>query len=59
MKFCIREFASKMGGVILRNNNHLKVELVEPELEVRIEIRENGKTFSTSVLTLQNHAGFS
>jgi thiamine biosynthesis protein ThiI len=39
------EFASKMGGVILKNNNHLKVELVEPEVEVRIEIRENGKTF--------------
>ena len=39
------EFASKMGGVILKNNNHLKVELVDPQVEVSIEIRENGKTF--------------
>ena len=39
------EFAAKMGGVILKHNNHLKVDLINPEAEVNIDIRENGKTF--------------
>lgn len=39
------EFAGKMGGVILKNNNHLKVDLINPQVDVNIDIRENGKTF--------------
>jgi len=39
------DFASKMGGVILKNNNHLKVDLINPQVDVNIDIRENGKTF--------------
>lgn len=39
------EFAPKMGGVILKNNNHLRVDLIDAEVDINIEIRENGKTF--------------
>lgn len=39
------EFGAKMGAVILKNNKNLSVDLINPEVEVNIEIRENGKTF--------------
>lgn len=39
------EFAAKMGGVILKNNQNVKVDLLNADVEVNIEIRENGKTF--------------
>ena len=39
------EFGAKMGAVILKNNKNVKVDLINAEVEVNIEIRENGKTF--------------
>jgi len=39
------EFAAQMGGVILKNNPHLKVDLINAEVDINIDIRENGKTF--------------
>ena len=32
-----------LGGVVLKSNNHLKVQLKNPELDLMVEIRENGK----------------
>lgn len=39
------EFAAKMGGVLLKSNKNLTVDLLNADVEVNIEIRENGKTF--------------
>lgn len=39
------EYERKLGGVVLKANNHLKVNLTEPELTVSVDIRENGETF--------------
>lgn len=39
------EFAALMGGVVLDEYPHLKVDLKYPELQIDIDIRENGKTY--------------
>ena len=39
------EFAAQMGGVILKNCTNVKVDLLDADVDVNIEIRENGKTF--------------
>ena len=39
------EFASKLGGVILSQNNTLKVDVHSPEHYVYVDIREGGKTY--------------
>ena len=39
------EFASKLGGVILSQNNTLKVDVHSPEHYVYVDIRESGKTY--------------
>ena len=39
------KISAEVGGVILENNPNLKVDLVNPQHVVSIDIRENGKTF--------------
>lgn len=39
------EYGKMLGGVVLRANNHLKVQLKNAELEIVVDIRENGKTY--------------
>jgi len=39
------DFSKMLGGVILKSNNHLSVDLHEPDVTVSVDIRENGKTF--------------
>ncbi|MDD2227113.1 MAG: tRNA 4-thiouridine(8) synthase ThiI [Clostridia bacterium] len=39
------KFAAQIGEVILNHFKNLKVELHEPDFELNIEIRENGKTY--------------
>ena len=39
------DFSKKLGGVILKNNNQLKVDLHTPELNINVDIREDGYTF--------------
>ena len=38
-------FGAELGGVILDNNEHAKVDVHNPEKEISVEIRENGKTY--------------
>lgn len=39
------EMQKKLGGVVLRNNPQLKVNLTNPQSTVFVDIRENGETF--------------
>ena len=39
------EYERFLGGIILSGNHHIKVQLKNPELELVVEIRENGKTY--------------
>ena len=39
------EYSAKLGGIILKNNSGIKVDLHNPEVEVSVDIRENGSTF--------------
>ena len=39
------EFAAKLGGIILKNNKGLKVDVHSPEEVVSVDIRESGKTY--------------
>ncbi len=39
------EFAAKLGGVVLKNNRGLKVDVHTPEVVVSVDIRESGKTY--------------
>lgn len=39
------EYERYLGGIVLSANHHLKVQLKNPELELVVEIRENGKTY--------------
>ena len=39
------EYERILGGIVLKNNSNLKVKLKNPELELVIDIRENGKTY--------------
>lgn len=39
------EYERFLGGVLLKANHHLKVQLKNPELEIVVEIRENKKTY--------------
>ncbi len=39
------EYSAKLGGIILKNNKGIKVDLHTPEAEVSVDIRENGSTF--------------
>lgn len=39
------EYSAKLGGIVLKNNSGLRVDLHTPETEVSVDIRENGKTF--------------
>lgn len=39
------EFAAKLGGIILKNNRGLKVDVHTPDVVVSVDIRESGKTY--------------
>ena len=39
------EFAAKLGGIVLKNNRGLKVDVHTPEVVVSVDIRESGKTY--------------
>lgn len=39
------EYERYLGGIVLSANHHLKVSLKNPELELVVEIRENGKSY--------------
>ena len=39
------DYERMLGGIVLKSNNHLKVNLTTPELTVSVDIRENGETF--------------
>lgn len=39
------EFAALLGGVVLDAYSHLKVDLKTPEIQIDVDIRENGKTY--------------
>lgn len=39
------EFSAKLGGLVLKNNPNLKVDLFNAETDINVDIRENGKTF--------------
>lgn len=39
------DFSKMLGGVVLKNNNHLSVDLHNPEVCLYVDIRENGQTF--------------
>ena len=39
------EYERFLGGVVLKANPNLKVKLKNPELEIVVDIRENGKTY--------------
>lgn len=39
------EYEQFLGGIVLKNNNNLKVSLKDFELELIVDIRENGKTY--------------
>lgn len=39
------EFAAMLGGVVLDEYPHLKVDLKTPEIQIDVDIRENGKTY--------------
>ncbi len=39
------EFSKKLGGIILKNNPHIKVDLHNYDIEVSVDIREQGRTF--------------
>lgn len=39
------DFAAQMGGVVLENNNNLKVNLKNPDTTIYIEIREDGNSY--------------
>ena len=39
------EYEQYLGGIVLSGNHHLKVKLKNPELELVVEIRENGKSY--------------
>lgn len=39
------EFAAMLGGVVLEEYPHLKVDLKTPEIQIDVDIRENGKTY--------------
>ncbi len=39
------EFAKELGGLILDNNPNLKVDVHTPEVEVKVDIREDGWTY--------------
>ena len=49
-KFPIKsdEFSAEVGGVILDNTPNFKVDVRNPELEIRVDIRESGKTYISS-----------
>lgn len=42
------EFQRLLGGVVLKQNSDLKVDLTNPEAEIKVDIRENGKTYVSS-----------
>ena len=46
-KFSINstEFSAQIGGVILKNNRGLKVDVHNPDIVIQIDIRENGYTY--------------
>ena len=39
------ELSREIGGILLKNNHDLKVDVISPEFVLNIDIRENGKTF--------------
>ena len=39
------EFAAKLGGIVLKNNRGLKVDVHTPDVIVSVDIRESGKTY--------------
>lgn len=46
------EYSAKLGGIVLKNNPQIEVDLHTPEATLSVDIRENGKTFVfTEVVT--------
>lgn len=44
-----------LGGVVLQNNGHLKVNLTNPDINIQVDIRENGRAFIfTNVINCSN-----
>ncbi len=39
------DLQKQLGAIILSKNNHLHVDLHNPEINIQVDIRENGKTF--------------
>ena len=39
------DYSKKLGGIILKNNNHLKVDLHNPNINIQVDIREDGYSF--------------
>lgn len=43
--FTSNEYSAKLGGMVLKNNPLVKVDLFNAETDINVDIRENGKTF--------------
>jgi len=39
------EFSKMLGGIVLKNNPHIKVDLHNYDIEISVDIREQGRTF--------------
>lgn len=39
------EFSAKLGGLVLKNNSNVKVDLFNAETDINVDIRENNMTF--------------
>ena len=39
------EYGAKLGGLVLKNNKGIKVDLHNPQVNVNVDIRENDNTF--------------
>lgn len=43
--FTSNEYSAKLGGMVLKNNPTVKVDLFNAETDINVDIRENGMTF--------------
>lgn len=43
--FTSNEYSAKLGGMVLKNNPAVKVDLFNAETDINVDIRENGMTF--------------
>ena len=39
------EYSKKLGGLVLKNNHNIKVDLHNPDVDINVDIRENGIAF--------------